>query len=180
MANEDVIDVEAHIPQQQLSAYWLKQLELCLDDRDELLKNKWLTDKHVSAVNKLLRRQYPKQNGLQDTIVLAEQSVWKSESDRYINKSRQHWVCASNVGCPKDVVDIYDSIPAYSIGSSTLRRQVATIIHIQPTPLLNSDLLTYIGKVGDCALFAIANEVALCLKDPHSIRFEQITMRQHP
>lgn len=132
LANQEVTDVEAHIPQQQLSEYWLKQLDLRLDDRDELLKQKWLTDKHIRAVNKLLRRQHPKQNGLQDTLLLTEQSVWESESNRFIqiiNVNRQHWVCASNVGCPKDVVDIYDSIPEYSIGSFTLRRQIATIIH---------------------------------------------------
>ena len=45
LANQDVIDVEAHIPQQQLSAYWLKQLELHLDDRDELLKNKCMVNR---------------------------------------------------------------------------------------------------------------------------------------
>ena len=132
LANREVTDVEAHIPKQQLSEYWLKQLELRLDDRDELLKKKWLTDKHISAVNKLLQHQYPNENGLQDTILLAERSLWDSEPNRFIqiiNKSRQHWVCASNVGCPEDVVDIYDSIPAYSIGSSTLRKQVAAIIH---------------------------------------------------
>ena len=46
-----------------------------MDDRDELLKKKWLTDKHISEVNTLLQHQYPKQNGLQDTILLAERSL---------------------------------------------------------------------------------------------------------
>ena len=182
LANQEVTDEEAHIPKQQLPEYWLKQLELRLDDRDELLKKKWLTDKHISAVNKLLRHQYPKQNGLQDTILLAERSLWDSEPNRFIqiiNISRQHWVCASTyVGCPEDVVDIYDSIPAYSTGSSTLRKQVAAIIHTtNPTFELR---FIDIQRQSDCALFAIANEVALCLgKDPHSIRFEQTTMGQH-
>ena len=54
-----------------------------------------VTDKHISAVNKLLRHQYPNQNGLQDTILLAERSLWDSEPNRFIqiiNISRQHWV----------------------------------------------------------------------------------------
>ena len=46
LANQEVTDVEAHIPKQQLPEYWLKQLELHLDDRDELLKKKWLQIAH--------------------------------------------------------------------------------------------------------------------------------------
>lgn len=38
LANQEVTDVEAHIPQQQLSEYWVRLLDLRLNDRDELLK----------------------------------------------------------------------------------------------------------------------------------------------
>ena len=38
-----------------------------------------LTDKHVHAAQVLLQEQFPKQNGLQCTLVLAEKNIWNSQ-----------------------------------------------------------------------------------------------------
>lgn len=45
-----------------------------------------------------------------------------------VNLVREHWVCVSNVNCPPGVSDVYDSIPGYSVGSLSLRSQVASIL----------------------------------------------------
>lgn len=43
----EVIDFNVHVPQQHMSPFWLKNLELRQSDKDQLLYSKWLTDKHV-------------------------------------------------------------------------------------------------------------------------------------
>ena len=95
--------------------------------------------------------------------------------------SRSHWVCASNIGCPKNAVNVYDSIPAYSIGSPSLKRQLAAILHTQ-TPSFEVNFINVQQQNGsnDCGLFAIANTVSLCLRnDPHLLRYNQKQMRNH-
>ena len=107
----EVVDADAHVAQQYLAPFWLKDLELKDTDKDQLLNGEWLTDKHISAVSKLLQQQHPQQNGLQDSVVLASELQWESNSTNFvqiINICEQHWVCASNIGCPEDVVDVYD------------------------------------------------------------------------
>ena len=180
----EVIDADAHVPRQQMSPYWLKGLELRDSDKVELLSGKWLTDKHISAVSKLLRKQHPQQNGLQDTLVLAVKLQWTSNCTNFvqiINICKQHWVCSSNIGCPEGGVDIYDSIPAYSTGSTTLKKQIAAILNTKsPSLKLRFIDVQRQNGGGDCALFAIANTVALCLgQDPHLIRYDQSQMRSH-
>ena len=43
-----------HVAQQSLAPFWLKALELKDTDKDQLLNGGWLSDKHISAVSKLL------------------------------------------------------------------------------------------------------------------------------
>ena len=57
-----------------LLSFWLKDLTLTNQDREALVNGKWLSDKHVNAVNKLLQSQYPTINRLQHTVVLAAAS----------------------------------------------------------------------------------------------------------
>ena len=54
-------------------------MELCLNevDKSELVNRDWLTDKHISAVNNLLRKHHPTQAGLQDPV-LYEKQIWRS------------------------------------------------------------------------------------------------------
>ncbi len=71
-SSNDVIDIDTYVPKTNalvtLAPYWIPGLELREDDKEILLSGKWLTDKHISATNKLLQKQHPQQNGLQDTI----------------------------------------------------------------------------------------------------------------
>ena len=180
----EIIDVTSHLPQKPQASYWLRDLQLTCQDRQQLSSGEWLTDKHIRAASNLLKSQYPQQNGLQDTLVLATQLTWNStplEFIQIINVSGQHWVCTSNIGCPENVIDVYDSIPSYSVGSSTLARQLAAIIHTQrPTFELRCVNVQYQSGGNDCGLFAVANATALCNgQDPHSVGYNQSEMRQH-
>ena len=115
-----------------------------------------LSDAHIQAAHLLLRKQYPHQNSLQSTLWLQFLLKWDSDPDDFvqiINISGQHWVCASNVNCPPGIVDVYDSIPSYSIGSQSLRLQLAAILQTQEPQF-------HICFVD--VQFAIANATVLC------------------
>ena len=164
--------------------FWLKRLVLRDIDKDQLLNGAWLMDRHINAANKLLQKQHPHQNGLQDSIVLASELEWESNRTNFvqvINVCEQHWVCASNLRCPENVVEVYDSIPAYSTGSTTLKKQIAVIVRTKSS----SFTLRFVevqrqSGGGDCALFAVANAVTLCNgQDPHLVRYHQTQMRKH-
>ena len=51
---------------------YLMELGLNEFDKRELVDGDWLTDKHINAVNTLLRKQHPTQAGLQDPVLLSE------------------------------------------------------------------------------------------------------------
>lgn len=179
----DVIDID-NLKSTPLPSYWLPDLELEEEDKEILLSGQWLTDKHISAINTLLLKEYPEQNGLRNTVVLFEGLPWKSKADNFvqvINVSRNHWVCAANIGCPENIVNVYDSIPAYSIDSPSLKRQLAAILRTQ-APSFEVNFINVQRQIGssDCGLFAIANAVSLCLgNDPHMLRYDQKQMRNH-
>ena len=138
----------------------------------------------MEAANKLLKEQYPQQNGLQDTLVLAELCHFKSSPTDFVqivNISRSRWVCVSNVFSSPGVVEVFDSMPAYSTTSSGLKRQVAAILKTSEKSfdLYHVDVQRQVGG-SDCCLFALAFAVSLCMrKDPHTERYAQTEMRQH-
>ena len=143
--------------------YQTTGLDLRWTDESQLLNGEWLTDKHITAANKLLSKQHPTQNGLQDPLILAEKHNWTSDTAdfvRVISLSRQHWVCISNINCPPGMVDVYDAILAYSTGSVSLRKQVAAILKTT-FELRFVDVQRQSGG-SDCGLFAIATAVTLC------------------
>lgn len=49
------------------SVPWLPELDLTMHDKEIIETNKWLTDKHMNAVNAILSKQYKQIQGFQDT-----------------------------------------------------------------------------------------------------------------
>ena len=164
--------------------YWIQELGLRNKERDILITGDWLNDLHVAAVNKLLKAQFPHQNGLQDTLALADLCRFQSSPTDFVqvvNISRSHWVCVSNVFSPPGVVEVFDSMPAYSTTSSTLKKQVASILKApgKSFDLHHIDVQRQMGG-SDCCLFAVAFAMSLCMrKDPHTERYAQPMMRDH-
>ena len=87
-------------------------------------------------------------------------------------------MCVSNVFSPPGVVEIFNSMPAYSTTSSGLKRQVAAILKTSEKSfdLYHVDVQRQVGG-SDCCLFAIAFVTSLC--DPHTERYAPTEMRQH-
>ena len=142
---------------QKVDNYWKKELE---SDKKQILEGKWLNDKHVNAVNNLLQKQHPNVNGLQDPLLLYERQQWRSSCDNFVQiicVARQHFVCASNIKCPPGVVDVYDSLPSYSVKSSTLRKQLAAIVRTDKSAFqVRHIAVQRQSGTTDCGLFSIA------------------------
>lgn len=105
-------------------------------------------------------------------MLLAGKLQWNSDPVDFvqvINVGGQHWVCSSNIDCPLGIVDVYDSIPVYSVGSYSLRKQIAAILKTpESTFQLRFPDVKHQSGGSNCGLFAIAFATALCSSDdPH-------------
>ena len=160
--------------------YWLK--DLGLDDYCLITDGEWLTDRHIDIFNNLLIKTFPKQNGLQSSIILSHYQNYNSSSHDFVqivNVSNSHWICVSNILSPVGVVEVYDSLPSISRKSWCVPKQVAKILKTKEDAfeLRNVDVQRQI-RGNDCSLFAMAFAVALCLgQDPHIISYAQEKMR---
>ena len=89
-----------------------------------------------------------------------------------VNICRSHWVCVSNIFSPPGIVEVFDSMPAYSMTSSGLKRQVAAISE-KSFSIHHVDVQRQRGG-SDCGLFAVAFAASLCMgSDPHTERYNQ-------
>ena len=69
-------------------------------------------------MNKLLAEQFPARNGLQDPQALKEIRRYNPATNQFvqiINIARNHWVCVSNVLSAHGIVEVYNSMPSYSV-----------------------------------------------------------------
>ncbi len=120
---------------------------------------KWLTDSHVNAFSKLVLKAFPKQNGFQNTLILSQFQNFNYSSQEFVqilNVSNSHWICVSNIFCPQDVVEVYDSLPFLSKNSWCVFKQVAKILKTQA----NSFEISYVDvqrQMGgnECCLFSM-------------------------
>ena len=97
--------------------YWVPDLDLTQDDQQALEGDHWLSNRHISAVNTLLRQQHLGQNGLQDTLELSKNLKWRSNSVDFVqivHVSQNHWVCVSNILSPPDIVMAVLMVNVYS------------------------------------------------------------------
>ena len=144
----------------------------------------WLSDKHIHSVNELLKRQVPSQNGLQDTVVLYNCLSYNSRVQDFVqivNIAQNHWVCISNKLSLPGIIEVYDSMPWYSINSLNLCKQAAAILKTSDSSfeLNHVDVQRQCGS-SDCALFTIAFATTLCMGgDPHNSSYDQAAMRLH-
>lgn len=179
--------VAVHVHQDQLDHTQqppLKDLDLNNNDLQQLLHGDWLSDKHVRAVNKLLSQQFPTYNGFQDPLLLACSDKPCKSCDNFIqiiNISNIHWVCTSTVLSSPGVVEVYDSNPKYSIGSSVLHEQIAKLLKTSEESFCVKHVKVQLqAGANDCALFAIANATTLCCGgDPHITSYNQANFRAH-
>ena len=134
-------------------------------------------------MQKLLSKQFPAQNGLQDCLILENSLRYISDVHSFVQLLHlpNHWVCISNLFSPPESVDVYNSLPSMSKSSLALFKQVAAILKTSNRFFqLRHVNVQHQNGSADCGLFAIANAVVLRMKgDPHTCNFNQDAMRPH-
>ena len=163
---------------------WINELGLSVADETTLVCGKWLSANHISAANRLLRAQFPSQNGLQDTCVLQQKGTWSSNPDGFVQIifiSHGHWACISNKYSSLWIVALFDSLHTVPSGDGSIVKQVCSILRSnEPAITINVINVGIQAGSNDCGLFAIAMAYDLCAGiDPVTKAYNQGEMRSH-
>ena len=91
--------------------------ELHLEERpiEMILNRQKLDDRVIHASQSLMKRMFPKQTSLRDTVVLEGAERWDDKQHGFIqivfDQSRLHWICVSNKFSEDGVVEIFNTAP---------------------------------------------------------------------
>lgn len=163
---------------------WVADLCLTVADEKILLSGEWLSASHISAANRLMKCQFPSQNGLQDTCVLEQGKVWSSNTDNFVQIiyiSPGHWACLSNKFSSAGQIDLYDSLHTRPKEDGAVVPQACLILH-SSEPQVTIQLVNVGLQQGydDCGLFSVAMAYDLCCGvDPSTKLYVQDQMRSH-
>ncbi len=162
---------------------WVHDLGLSMADRDTLVNGKQLTANHIAAATKLLKKQFPYQNGLQDSHYVAE-NRWEGGVDGFVQiifVSYGHWACLSNKLSKNCDVELFDSMLTAPIEGESIVGQACSILKSKKQNV-TVDVVGVQTQVGgaDCGLFAISMAFDICSGvDPFSQEVIQERMRDH-
>ena len=100
-----------------------------------ILNGEKLDDRVIHASQSLMKRMFPKQTGLRDTVVLDGAERYDDKPDEFIqivfDHSRLHWICASNK-FSEDGVEIFDTAPPrLQRFPACVQRAIAVIMNAQ-------------------------------------------------
>ncbi len=166
-----------------LLTQWIGSLGLSVHEKCILESTACLTANHISAASKLLKSQFPSQNGLQDTSYLLQKSVWNSSPHTFVQiifVNPNHWACLSNIFSEANTIDLYDSALTIPSVDGSILKQASLILHELNLEFIQINLINVSPQSGstDCGLFAIAMAVELANgTDPSYIKYRQETMR---
>ena len=147
----------------------MSELSLNLDDKNAILLGDWLTDKHISAANQLLKKGFSQCKGL-DNPILGENfsfPILRGEGVLMLHVDKSHWICVSTSGCTFRELNVYDNrLTTLSLSPATLK--------VFFTALSKSDVTVNIMQLqqqsngSDCGVYAIACAASLCNGDEPS------------
>ena len=178
-----VIDLDTvSSQQQQHQSPWavIGQVMLYESEKDILEGQQWLNGTILSAVQWLLKQQFPQLLGLQDTVHQQRGTMVLPEGGvQILHVNDDHWITASRIGCsPADIL-VYDS------GSAKVTSDIQVIL----TKVVRTTKATLSVKVAntikqsghnDCGLFAAAYCTSIAYsQDPAAMVYEQGAMWKH-
>ena len=154
---------------------WVASLKLRLKEKD---MGKWLDDVVISAVQKLLHKQYPLIDGFQLTTSIAagKADILRGGALQILHVRSNHWVCLA-VEQDKSGVKLFDCL--YSdIPLSTIDT-IISLLHPQRDRIeIKSMKMQEQAGFSDCGVLAIAVATSLCLEKTVA-RWEQAKMHAH-
>jgi hypothetical protein len=142
----------------------------------------WLDDGIIDHAQAMLRQQFPTVSGLFATgsiTLLGSPPELNTKFVQILHLGGNHWVTASNIGCPKNSVNIFDSLSPQN--NHTLSAQVASFLKCKDSSIrMVWPHFQRQSGYDDCGLFAIASAYELCRgEDPTLLKFQQVQMRAH-
>ena len=149
-----------------------------------LTPGRWLWGTHLTAVQLLLKQQFPDINGLIDTfkITHAQKGITLSSgSVQILHVNGNHWITISTLmstGNDNDVI-VYDSLN--SPVSHGTKMQLANLIKTSKKSLkIKIANVNIQAGIDDCGVFAAAYSTALVNgQDPSTFVYDQGSMREH-
>ena len=164
--------------------FWVKigSISLHQSHRRVILTGEWLWGTHLTAVQILLKQQFPNINGLIDTLKMTQKGITLSSgSVQILHVNGNHWITVSTLMSTEsdDDVIVYDSLN--SCVSHGTKMQLANVIKTSKKSL-KIKIASVNKQVGfdDCGVFAAAYCTALVNgQDPSTLVYDQGSMRKH-
>ena len=162
----------------------MDNLQLTKEEYEIITGGKWLSANCMSAANQLLKKEFPFQQGLNDTSLLADRMEWSSKPEDFvqiIHIPSGDWACVSNKFCLPNEVDLFDSLHKIPSSTGSIARQSCAILKLDTSSfIINIINVQFQETFDDCGLFSIAMAFDLCNSvDPYSRNYDQGKMRQH-
>ncbi len=150
-------------------------ISLTMEDKMILASNKWLSDSHVSAAQFLLKKQHPNISGFEPPTLQYTRTFSVHKGKDFIqclHVLSNHWILISSVGCPANVILVYDSMNTRL--STSNKAIVADLLQSEHHITIKYVKTQYQKGYSDCGLFAIANAVAICNGlSPEYLKYDQ-------
>ena len=136
-------------------------IKLSRDEISDISSQQMLTDKHISAANDLLKRQFPDARGLQPTFLGQNLTFQVVEPPfvQILHAGKNHWMTV--IGIDQSLVKVYDSL--YRCVAPSVTMQAASIMKSASDHIVFriESMQIQEGSV-DCGLFAIAYATEFC------------------
>ena len=172
--------VEMQLPQNH-SKTWIKvrDVSLTYDDKRILESGEKLSDKHINIAQRILRKKFPKINGL--CLTLLQDKPHKEPTNNALqifHIGGDYWVCATTIGVSGKRVLVYDS--GYTKWDESTLYLLKTQFRCSP---INICIVKGVQKQQggkECGLYAIANATTIALgKDPLEEHYTKTLVREH-
>ena len=164
------------------TVYWIQELTLFPSDRKSLINGRWLNDAVITAGQKLLKDAYPHIGGLQPTILgmtLAFE-VQRGEFLQVLHINDNHWITASNIGCPVATIDLFDSMQCTKLSFRPKAQIAALLFTDQPEITVCFQPVQLQQGTNDCGFFLLAFATSLCGgQTPTQITYIHHQVRDH-
>ena len=155
----------------------MRELGLSPEDWVHIQSGEWLTDRTINIAQSLLKRQYPEIGGLQSCL-LGQTLAFDVEKGKFVQilfVNKNHWITISNINCPPEEINVYDSRPSSDLNFHAKEQIAALIFSEKKQVTLNILSLQTQKGPNDCGLFAIAYAQSLCSgKNPTAIHYLQV------
>ena len=147
---------------------WVCIDKMCLnvEDKDIILQGLRLTDKHINATQKLLKRQFTFIHGSLK-VTIESHAAWIPDYFRIFHTRGDHWIMLTTMGCHENKILIFDSL--YDDDDAAIKSDVEKIFLEGISCYQMPSVPKQEGPV-DCGLYALSYAIHIAYgRDPHHL-----------